>query len=109
MIPDSGTRGEDPADRTEAWDVRVAALVGRLPDRVARAVRWLRDPSRRMVRTVSGLLLFLGGCLSILPVLGLWMLPLGLALLADDWPALKPKLEGAALFVERSWGRFRRP
>ena len=34
------------------------------------------------------MLLILGGVLSILPILGLWMLPLGLILLAEDIPAL---------------------
>ncbi|BCI66393.1 hypothetical protein EMQ_2954 [Acetobacter aceti NBRC 14818] len=32
----------------------------------------------------SGLLFCVGGVLSFLPVLGLWMLPLGLLLLAED-------------------------
>ncbi len=33
-----------------------------------------------------GLLLIVGGVFSILPVLGLWMLPLGLVLLSEDFP-----------------------
>ena len=53
----------------------------RLPDRAARVLRWLRIP--------SGLLLIAGGVLSFLPVLGVWMLPLGFLLLAQDVPFLK--------------------
>jgi hypothetical protein len=35
------------------------------------------------------LLLILGGLLSFLPILGIWMLPLGLLLLAEDLPVLR--------------------
>lgn len=48
-----------------------------------------------------------GGVLSILPVLGLWMLPLGLALLGEDRPWLKVLLERAARWVEAWWARTR--
>ena len=37
----------------------------------------------------AGLFLILGGFLAILPVFGLWMLPLGFMLLADDIPPLR--------------------
>ena len=37
----------------------------------------------------SGLLLILGGVLSFLPIRGIWMLPLGLLLLAEDLPVLR--------------------
>jgi hypothetical protein len=35
------------------------------------------------------MLLICGGLLGFLPILGLWMLPLGLLLLAEDVPPLK--------------------
>ena len=37
------------------------------------------------------------------------MLPLGLALIADDVPGLKCRLEQAACWLERIWHRLRRP
>ena len=64
------------------WDDRVARLTRKLPTRLAGALDWLREPSRRLVRIAAALLFILGGVFSILPVLGLWMLPLGLALSA---------------------------
>lgn len=91
------------------WDTRVERLTGRLPMRVRNAVTWLRRPSRRPVRLVAALALIGGGVLSFLPVLGLWMLPLGLALLSEDIPALKPRLEALARTVERAVSRFRKP
>jgi hypothetical protein len=92
-----------------AWDARVARLLGLLPARLRGAVVWLRAPERSPLRLAAACLLVLGGVFSILPVLGLWMLPLGLALLADDIPRLKPPLERAARRAEGVWRRLRRP
>ncbi|MEE7504795.1 hypothetical protein ACLBXO_26120 [Methylobacterium sp. C33D] len=91
------------------WDERVERLTGRLPARIRDAIAWLRKPSRRPVRLAAALALMAGGLLSFLPVLGLWMLPLGLALLSEDVPAMKPRLEAAARALERSLSRLRKP
>jgi len=88
------------------WDTRVARLSAKLPERGRRALDWLREPSRFWIRLVAALLFILGGIFSILPVLGLWMLPVGLALLSQDVPALKVPLEHAARWIERSWARL---
>jgi hypothetical protein len=98
---------ETKGARAAAWDERIERLLGHAPARLTAAVHWLRDPDRRVVRILAGLLLVLGGIFSILPVLGIWMLPLGLALLAEDWPGIKPRLESAARLCERLWQRFR--
>jgi len=71
-----------------------------LPTPVSRAIRWLREPSSRWIRIPAGILLIVGGIFSILPLLGLWMLPLGLLLLAQDLPFLRR--------VERHWVRWKR-
>lgn len=64
-------------------------LIDRLPDRIRAPTRWLRRPSSRWARVPAGILLVGGGFLAILPLLGLWMLPLGLMLLAEDVPPLR--------------------
>ena len=92
----------------EDWDNRVTHLSQKLPERGQRMVAWLREPSRKPLRLVAAVLLIFGGFLSILPVLGLWMLPLGLALLAQDVPALKVPLEVCARWCERTWARLAR-
>lgn len=66
------------------FDQRRDALLARLPARLGRSVAWLLTPRRRWLRIPAGLLLLLGGLLSFLPVLGVWMLPLGMLLLAED-------------------------
>jgi len=75
----------------------------RLPDALARSSRYLRQPQARMVRVPAAVLLTLGGVFSILPVLGIWMLPLGLLLLAVDLPALRPPLTRMLHWIERKW------
>jgi len=60
-----------------------------LPHRLASWMRWLRHPGSRWVRLPAGIVLIVGGIFSILPLLGLWMLPLGLMLIAADVPFLR--------------------
>lgn len=82
-------------------DPRLDALVHRLPPRLAGTVDYLLQPSSRWVRIPSGGLLVVGGVLSFLPVLGIWMLPLGLALLAEDVPALRTSRSKVFDWIER--------
>jgi len=84
-------------DRHFAW------FEGRLPPGPARFVGWLRRPSSRLVRIPLAILLILGGIFSILPVLGLWMLPLGLVLFAQDVPVLQKPIARALGWIERKW------
>ncbi len=46
----------------------------------------LKKTDKHWLRHTIGFLLVAGGLLGFLPVLGYWMLPLGLALLAVDFP-----------------------
>ena len=46
----------------------------------------LKTHPNHWLRKGIGVLLIIGGLLGFLPVLGYWMIPLGLALLAVDWP-----------------------
>lgn len=79
---------------------RLKLLIRRLPPRLQKAVRWLRQPAARWARIPAGLLLILGGLFSILPILGLWMLPLGLVLLAEDVPLLRRATGGILAWIE---------
>jgi len=79
-----------------------------LPRSVAHSIRWLREPSARWLRIPAGLALVAGGIFSILPLLGLWMLPIGLLLLAQDVPFLRRPMGRAMLWMERRWVRWKR-
>ena len=84
-------------DRHFAW------FEGRLPAGPARFVGWLRRPSSRYFRIPLAFLLIIGGVFSFLPVLGLWMLPLGLLLFAQDVPVLQKPMARMLGWVERKW------
>jgi hypothetical protein len=74
-----------------------------MPERRPTTVEKIRRMNRRFLvrvrrrvppglRLVAGLLLILGGVLGFLPVLGFWMIPLGLGVAALD---VKPLLQWA--------------
>lgn len=87
----------------EAQRLRRMNLIRRLPNRLAQWVHWLLKPESRWARIPAGLLLILGGCLSILPVLGLWMLPLGVILIAEDAPPVRRQVEKTFDWLEKRW------
>jgi hypothetical protein len=49
------------------------------------------------------MLLIAGGIFSFLPVLGLWMLPLGLILIAQDLTFLQKPMARMLGWIERKW------
>jgi hypothetical protein len=71
-------------------------------------MRRLRQRRYRMVRIPLALALIPGGMLSFLPVLGFWMLPLGLLLLAVDVPAMRPTISAALIRGRRRVEMWRR-
>jgi hypothetical protein len=83
----SAVPNEVAANATDDW--RLERLLNRLPKRVCSTVRFVRQPSARWLRIPTGALLTVGGTLWFLPIAGLWMLPIGLALLADDVQPLR--------------------
>jgi hypothetical protein len=74
-----------------------------MPPRLAKFIGWVRKPSSRLVRVPLALVLIIGGIFSFLPVLGLWMLPLGLILIAQDLPFLQGPMARMLGWIERKW------
>jgi hypothetical protein len=72
-----------------------------LPNWAARLIRWLRSPSCRVIRISLAILLVLCGIVGFLPILGFWMIPLGLALIAQDVPLLRRPMARFLGFVNR--------
>lgn len=75
---------------------------------LGRKMPFLRKPSRALMRRGWGvvripfaLLMIAGGMLSFLPVLGIWMLPLGLLFLAVDVPLLQKPMSGSFIRLRR--------
>jgi hypothetical protein len=79
-----------------------------LPERVARILQGLRQPDARWVRIPVGAVCVIGGVFSFLPVLGIWMLPLGLLLIAYDVPVLRQPVGRFTIWGVQRWAAFRR-
>lgn len=58
-----------------------------------RILRWGRDHVPPGVRSVVGVLFMIGGVFGWLPILGFWMLPLGIAFVAMDIPSSRHHIE----------------
>ena len=91
------SKHQQELDRHFAWFQR------KLPPGPSKFVGWLRKPSSIYARVPLAFLLIIGGILSFLPVLGLWMLPLGLLLFAQDVPPLQKPMALGLGWIERKW------
>ena len=92
-----GEHSRRELDRHFAW------FQDKLPPGPARFIGWLRKPSSILVRIPLAILLIVGGIFSFLPILGLWMLPLGLVLFAQDVPFLQTPMANALGWIKRMW------
>ncbi|PJN95772.1 hypothetical protein CNY89_06545 [Amaricoccus sp. HAR-UPW-R2A-40] len=71
-------------------------------------VDWLIHDRKRLIRVPVAILLIIGGIFSFLPVLGAWMIPVGLMLLALDVPMLRPRVNAAVIRGRRRISLWRR-
>lgn len=67
----------------------------------------LRKPGWMIARIMLAVIFIMGGILAILPIFGLWMIPVGLLLLAIDLPALQGPVS-RLLIRGRRWIALRR-
>lgn len=78
-----------------------------VPDAVTRVILWLRSPGARRVRFPLGILCIAGSVFWFLPVLGLWFMPVGLLLIAQDVRPLRRPVGRMTLALLRQWQRLR--
>ena len=96
------------AKASRALDRRLDRAERHLPRIFSDWLAHLRKPSASWLRVPLGFLLIVGGVLGFLPVLGFWMLPLGLVLLSLDFALLRRPTARTIVSGERHWRRFRR-
>ncbi len=60
-------------------------------------------PTSRVARTVIGLALIALGIFGFLPVLGFWMIPLGLFVLSFDWAFARRWRRRVSVWLARRW------
>jgi len=108
LIQEGGSisRLSDMSDRSADLDYQSERFERKLPDKAARLARWLRRPSSRWVRIPAALLLIAGGFIGFLPILGFWMIPLGLLLIAQDVPFLRPPMARALNWLQDKWEAY---
>lgn len=75
--------------------------------RVAKFLRWVQNPKARRYRIPIGLALIIAGALGVLPVFGIWMVPVGLLLLALDVPFLQAPIGKLILWTLTRWQNFK--
>jgi hypothetical protein len=96
-------------DRTrDELDEAFAELAHAVPDYMSAAIAWMHRPQARVVRLPLGILCIVGSFLWFLPVLGLWFLPLGLLLIAQDVPFLRRPVGRMALYLLDRWKHLRK-
>jgi len=84
---------------------RLASRLSALGDRFRRRIEeYRRHPNPWVRRSLAGLLV-VGGMLGFLPILGFWMIPLGLYLVSDDIPPLRRARRRLAVRFARWRGR----
>ncbi len=69
------------------------SLLRRIARYTYKTLRWGRYHEPPGVRSVIGLLFMVAGVFGFLPILGFWMLPLGIAFIAMDIPPARRKLD----------------
>ena len=87
----------------EELDAIVEKYAEKIPRPLGRFIRWMRKPELRWLRLIVGVLLVLFGFAGFLPILGFWMVPLGLIMLAQDSKWLQRPTLKAILWLE---GKF---
>jgi hypothetical protein len=92
----------------ELLDRAFEGLERETPDRITRAIRWLRAPQSRWIRLPLGILCIVASAFWFLPIVGLEFLPIGLLLVAQDVPFLRRPVARMMLWLEARWRALRR-
>ena len=69
--------------------------------------RSVRLPESRLLRIGIGGAFIAGGVFSFLPVLGIWMLPVGLIVMSHDFPRIRRFRRQWQVKLSRKWARLR--
>jgi hypothetical protein len=93
-------------DQGSVFDDRRGILVP--PEQISRPRikiigRHFHLPGSRWLRMILGVVFILGGILGFLPILGFWMIPVGLLILSIDIPVVRRGRRRLAVW----WGRRR--
>jgi hypothetical protein len=94
--------------RKDPLEQQFERLEKHFPSALRRFVHWLRQPKLIWLRIPVGLLFIAGGFVGFLPVLGFWMVPLGLIVIAQDIPFIRPPIARALKWGLDKWEKRQR-
>jgi hypothetical protein len=87
--------------RQPDFDEELKRLQRRVPVWMRNMIKSARQPGAVWLRVPLAIALMIGGVLGFMPVLGFWMLPLGMALLAIDLLWLRGPFARLLAFINR--------
>jgi hypothetical protein len=96
---DDKRKRDDVEHHLHRYSLHMPEWLGRHVRGVTSGTHWVRIP-------VASLFI-VGGLFGFLPVVGYWMVPLGLLLLAVDVPVLRRPMLALVLWIEERWHRWR--
>jgi hypothetical protein len=108
-MTDSRTSSHLARGRARVGRTRLGRGLEQLTARVVRAVYRLKRHPSAWVRRGLGVALVIGGLLAFLPVLGIWMLPLGLVILSDEVHELRRPRRRLQVWAGSRWSICRLP
>ena len=88
--------------------VRQFSAIGCASPTIGAGIVMVRDRCSIFLRLPLAIILMIGGLLAILPFLTVWMIPIGVLLLATDLPFLRPIVSMIIIRLRRSLMNFRR-
>jgi len=94
-------------DRENRRFNRQIGRLGRQVPGIDGPLRGLSAPGRMWLRLPVALLMILGGLVGFLPVVGFWMVPVGLVLLAIDLPRMRCAVARLLVRGQAAWRRLR--
>ena len=95
-------------DRHERRLERQFSAIVRASPIIGAAIIRFHDSSNIFLRISLAVVLIIGGLLAFLPILTIWMIPVGVLLLATDLPFLSPIVSSAIIRLRRRLINFRR-
>lgn len=96
--------GESAKSDAHKLDAIVVKYADKIPRPLGRFLKWIRKPELRWLRLIAGILFIICGFFGFLPILGFWMVPLGLIILAQDSTWLQRPTLKAITWLERKFG-----
>jgi hypothetical protein len=88
---------------TVKHDPHLQRLLEALPRSARQCYAWLIRPQAKWVRLPVGFALIAGGVFGFLPILGIWMLPIGALLVGEDIPPVRRATLRVLGHLQRWW------